>query len=761
MSKNAHEWPIQSKTPDLSAAEVSVTGEVSYIHGLAAQRDAKDPNAANSALTDLQPALQRLDQALQAAVAAAQAAYGPEAAADPYRGLYIGLGEVERLLARQPGIPVLQNGGRELPLSEPLSDQCRLKRLGRAFQLSSFDLDLILVALAPELDLRYERLYAYLQDDVTRRRPSADLAFNLLCTSADDKVARRAHLAATAPLSSHGLLSLLVDPQQVRPPLLAQYLKLDGQIISYLLAEDTLDARLTAFCQWVETAATFAELPVGTELQQALPDLAMQAREQARSLRLYFQGPRGIGKRRVAEALARRLAAPLLIADLARAPTAVEELEVALTTLLRAALLQEAVLYCTGIDAFLDERRIREHHDLLARIERHQGIVILAGSQAWRRADANLAMQVVSFPALDSSQRRAYLQRCLAASGVTLAAAELDALAERLQLTPEQISGTVADAVNLARWRKTLTATRSDRARSSQPTLAELFAAARGQSDHHLRDLARKITPRYTWDDLVLPADELAQLHEICQQAQHRNTVYEQWGFGRKLALGKGLNVLFSGPPGTGKTMAGDVIANELSLALYKIDLSQVVSKYIGETEKNLERIFTAAQNTNAILFFDEADALFGKRSEVKDAHDRYANIEVGYLLQKMEEYEGVAILATNLRSHMDDAFVRRMHAIVEFPFPDEIHRRRIWEVMFPPEAPLAEDVDLALLAREVKLAGGNIRNIALTAAFYAADAGETIGMSHLLRSARREHQKIGRTWNDAAGSKQPTPPTD
>ncbi|HCZ15126.1 MAG TPA: ATP-binding protein, partial [Candidatus Accumulibacter sp.] len=170
---------------------------------------------------------------------------------------------------------------------------------------------------------------------------------------------------------------------------------------------------------------------------------------------------------------------------------------------------------------------------------------------------------------------------------------------------------------------------------------------------------------------------------------------------------------------------------------------------YIGETEKNLERIFTAAQNTHAILFFDEADALFGKRSEVRDAHDRYANIEVGYLLQKMEEYEGVAILATNLRSHMDDAFVRRMHAIVEFPFPDELHRRRIWEVMFPPEAPLAEDVDLAVLAREVKLAGGNIRNIALTAAFYAADAGETIGMSHLLRAARREHQKIGRTWNE------------
>ncbi|MER2603708.1 MAG: ATP-binding protein, partial [Candidatus Competibacter phosphatis] len=310
----------------------------------------------------------------------------------------------------------------------------------------------------------------------------------------------------------------------------------------------------------------------------------------------------------------------------------------------------------------------------------------------------------------------------------------------------------------LARWRGALTAEGTAVAANSQPhsqpTLAELFAAARAQSDHHLRDLARKIKPKYTWADLVLPADELAQLKEICQQAKHRNTVYDQWGFGRKLALGKGLNILFSGPPGTGKTMAGDVIANELYLTLYKIDLSNVVSKYIGETEKNLERIFTAAQSTNAILFFDEADALFGKRSDVKDAHDRYANIEVGYLLQKMEEYEGVAILATNLRGHMDEAFVRRMHAIVEFPFPDEMHRRRIWEVMFPSEAPLAEDVDFGVLAREVKLAGGNIKNIALTAAFYAADSGDVIGMPHLLQAARREYQKLGRTWNEIGWSR-------
>jgi ATP-dependent 26S proteasome regulatory subunit len=707
-------------------------------------------SAVNTALQDLQPVLQRLDNLLQAAVAAAQSAYGAEAAADPYRGLYIGTAEVEKLLARRPGVPVLKNAAQNLPLSEPLGEQSRLRSLKKAFRLSSFELDMILVALAPEIDLRYERLYAYLQDDVTRRRPSVDLVFNLLCTSAEDKLAKCSHLAATAPLRCHGLLSLIVDPQQVHPSLLARQLLLDEDISAYLLAQDTLDARLTSFCEWADSSATLADLPIGAELKQVLPGLVVQAKGTQRPLRLYFQGPRGVGKRRVAEALAGLIKAPLLVANLARAPIAVDDFETAVTVLLRTVLLREGMLYCTGLDALLVAERSRQYEDLLNRLQRHAGMVVLAGSRVWRPPfDHVLAIQAVPFPALDYPQRRACLEAALAAADSALPAGELDELAARLQLKPDEIARTVAGAVDLARWRVEQTANRGAAVHSTQPTLLELFAAARAQTDHHLLDLARKITPKYTWADIVLPADELAQLNEICQQAKNRNIVYGQWGFDRKLALGKGLNVLFSGPPGTGKTMAGDVIANELCLTLYKIDLSQVVSKYIGETEKNLERIFTAAQSTNAILFFDEADALFGKRSEVKDAHDRYANIEVGYLLQKMEEYEGVAILATNLRSHMDDAFVRRMHAIVEFPFPDEMHRRRIWEVLFPPEAPLGEDVDFWSLAREVRLAGGNIKTIVLTAAFYAAAEGSRIGMAHLLLAARREYQKMGRTWDE------------
>jgi SpoVK/Ycf46/Vps4 family AAA+-type ATPase len=316
----------------------------------------------------------------------------------------------------------------------------------------------------------------------------------------------------------------------------------------------------------------------------------------------------------------------------------------------------------------------------------------------------------------------------------------LGELATKFRFTPGQIQDTVSTARNLARWRDPA---------AGQVTMDDLYAASRLQSNQKLRELARKITPHYTWDDIVLPADRMRQLREIVNQIKYRAQVYEVWGFDRKLAMGKGLNALFAGPSGTGKTMAADIMAGELGLDLYKIDLSSVVSKYIGETEKNLARIFMEAETSNAILFFDEADALFGKRSEVRDAHDRYANIEISYLLQRMEEYDGMVILATNLSKNLDDAFVRRMHFTLEFPFPDVKHRRRIWEKIWPTETPRSSKLDLDFMARRIEVAGGNIRNIALAAAFLAADDGAVIDMRHLMRATQREYQKMGKVVMD------------
>lgn len=270
--------------------------------------------------------------------------------------------------------------------------------------------------------------------------------------------------------------------------------------------------------------------------------------------------------------------------------------------------------------------------------------------------------------------------------------------------------------------------------------------AARRQTRSALAKLTTHIESTRQWDNLILQEEAIAQLRDICAQFTHRQLVLNEWGFNRKVSYGTGINALFAGPSGTGKTMATEIVANELGLDLYKIDLAAVVSKYIGETEKNLDKIFTAAEHANAILFFDEADALFGKRSEVKDSHDRYANLEISYLLQKMEQYEGIAILATNLRQNLDEAFVRRLTFIVHFPFPDETMRRRIWADIWPNSVPLAEDVDLDAMAKQLKLSGGNIKNVALSAAFLAADDGQVVTRNHIQQAAQREYQKLGKS---------------
>jgi SpoVK/Ycf46/Vps4 family AAA+-type ATPase len=274
-----------------------------------------------------------------------------------------------------------------------------------------------------------------------------------------------------------------------------------------------------------------------------------------------------------------------------------------------------------------------------------------------------------------------------------------------------------------------------------------LWTACRVQARQGLDELAQRLEPAAGWEDIVLPERHLQTLREIAAQVRHRSTVYHTWGFARKCPRGLGVTALFAGPSGTGKTMAAEVIANELQLDLYHIDLSQVVSKYIGETEKNLKRVFDAAEEGGAILLFDEADALFGKRSEIKDSHDRYANIEVGYLLQRMEAYRGLAILTTNQKSALDDAFQRRIRFMINFPFPDAALRAEIWRGIFPNETP-TEDLDAGKLAR-LNVSGGIIRNIALHAAFLAAESGGPVRMTEILLATRSVYTRLERPLNE------------
>jgi AAA+ superfamily predicted ATPase len=698
-------------------------------------------------LTDVLQVLQRLDRMLEQAIAVAQSAYGAEAFTDYYRGLHISQSEVDRLLMREPGAPVLY-AGLEPSAANAITSLSRFGWLERVYRLSPFEMDVIVIALAPEFDLRYERLYAYLQDNVTRKRPTVDLALNLLSPSIAARLRQRVYFAPDAPLIRYRLLHLSPDPNQAHCPLLAHSFRLDEQIVRLLLNQEHLDRRLAAFCQRLQPAVGWSGLPLKPEVKQALCVLANQARQVRQPLQLYFQGAVGVGKQQTAEALATEVGMPLLVASLDGVLANSTEVEQIFKILFREAWFQDAVLYL-DVEALSRLEPVLQQHFLNELIQA-PGIVILAGTQPWTvRGHQPAALITLTFSMPDFSERRNCWETTLAAAGISLEPACLEMLADRFRLLPAQITQAVAVACRQSHWRSAVQASQPT-PQSHQPTLNELFTAARAQSGHELAALATKLDPVYTWQDLVLPEDALTQLHEICQRVAHRHQVLETWGFDRKLSLGKGVNALFAGASGTGKTMAAEVIANELGLDLYKIDLSGVVSKYIGETEKNLERIFRAAEDANVILFFDEADALFGKRSEVRDSHDRYANLEISYLLQKMEQYEGIAILATNLRGNLDEAFVRRLAFTVHFPSPDSASRRQIWAGILPAEVPLTADVDLDFLSQQFNLSGGNIKNIALAAAYLAAADDRPISMSHLRQATRREYQKLGKVLSES-----------
>jgi len=361
--------------------------------------------------------------------------------------------------------------------------------------------------------------------------------------------------------------------------------------------------------------------------------------------------------------------------------------------------------------------------------------VFISSADDWEPVDTGrqrrmlrLKFAIPSFP-----ERRDTWIGMVNAYGLQMNGNQIDELANKFRFSQGQIVRAVHTAADIAT------------SRGKTMDISDLYSGAQAHASLKLGQLAKKIEPRYEWQDLILPPEQLKQLHEITDRARFSYVVQEQWGFGEKVAPVAGVSALFAGESGTGKTLAAEVIAKNLGLVLYKIDLSAVVSKYIGETEKNLSIIFTEAQASNAILFFDEADALFGKRSEVKDARDRYANIEIAYLLQQIESYDGVSIMATNLRQNLDEAFTRRLDFLVDFPFPESEYRLLIWQAHFPKNAPLAEDVDLNLVAEQYRLAGGNIRNAAVASAYLAAADSSPITLPHIRGAVRREHQKMGR----------------
>ncbi|MDA8216232.1 MAG: ATP-binding protein [Dehalococcoidales bacterium] len=685
--------------------------------------------AAPNAMDGLRGALLRLDLRLRLAVDGTRTELA-ERARDPFRGLCISEAEVDELLA---GVPPAE-AARALLAAAPAAATPRLGSLAALFGLNQAAQEVLLICLAPELDLRYERLYAYLQDDVGKRRPTADLVLRLLCRSFEERVAARSLFSPITPLLGEGLLQL-ADENAATWPLLARPLRVDERVVSYLLGGRELDTRLD---DWVRLfpPPPAAEVPApANEAVESLAQLLRAARQEpCDRLVVYLQGPPGSAKLATAWAACAAAGLGMLAVDL---PALVGrgQPENGLALAGREALLQGVVLALDGLDRLLgdDERALPWRAGARRLLERRPGSTILLGEARWEPAVwAPLAGAVrVELTSLGPAAR---LRLWHDEARTELSPEDLANLASRFRLDGEAVRAVTIAARGRARWR------------GQGPALLEDFrAAARVVAAPQMENLARRIEPRYAWDDIVLPLDGHARLRELCDRARYHATVLDDWGFGRKHARRTGVTALFAGEPGTGKTMAAEIIAGELGMDLYRIDLSAVVSKYIGETEKNLERIFRAADQGDAVLLFDEADALFGKRSEVRDAHDRYANVEIAYLLQRLEAYDGLAILTTNLRGNVDEAFMRRLDCVLEFPLPEEEERLAIWRRVLPPEAPLASDVDLPFLARRFKLSGGHIRNIALAAAFLAAPEAGQITMRHLVRATRREHQKLGR----------------
>ena len=634
-----------------------------------------------------------LDDRLRAAVEAAIA--NDHDPGDALRGLYIS-DEQARATAAAPSA------------GDP---GVRLEAAAERLGLDSLDSAVLGVCAGPELHTRYGRLYAYLQDDVTRKLASPRLVADLLCGDGVTRDDVLACFGAGSRLSRTGAIELL--PGDGNPVLADRPVKVAERLAAFLLGARGGLSEVGAPVPLRRVAATAGDIGRPEAVAEVARLLATRSH-----VPLMVCGPDS------AQVVAAAAGRPLILLDASELgrPEPLRDATLACA-------LEGSLLCLDGLADLKPEHRVH----LLRAIESGPARGVLIGRT---RTDAlacgDVAVLLVEVPMPTFGERR------IAWTEFTGAADTTD-VAAKFRLSVEQIREAAAVSLIAARGRD-----------AAAPDAAELDVGARHASSSRLGELATRLGPAYSWDDLVLPERQLTLLRSISAYLRHRDRVLSDWGYERTVSRTQGLKVLFAGESGTGKTMAAQVLGAALGLEMFRVDLATVVSKYIGETEKNLERIFGAADGSNAILFFDEADALFGKRSEVSDAHDRYANIEVAYLLQRMEGYPGAVILATNFRRNIDPAFIRRLDFVVDFPFPEADDRKRIWRLLLPAEAPLADDVDVDFLATQFKLSGGAIRNCSLSAAFQAADEDTAIGMRHLVRAVALEYGKQGRLTLEA-----------
>jgi len=597
------------------------------------------------------------------------------------------------------------------------------QRLG----LTAFEHNILLLCLAMEFDTGIAALCARAQGDANRPYPTFALALSLFDEPAWDA------LSPERPLRHWRIVEINQPGGQ---PLTTSALRADEWILNYVKGLSYLDDRLTPLLAPLPR-------PDGADVPESQRGAAQSIVDRLRSAApgealppIQLLGADTTSKELMASVVCDALGVSAYRLQWAVLPTAAADLETFARLWQRANLLLPLALYVDAEGGEAEGQRAVQAAGLNRLLTRLNGIVFFDAREPWPGFPRQPVSVDVAKPT-PAEQRAAW------------AAALGEAAGQSPALLAAQFNLDLASIRTIARE----AAVGDAQGAALHP---RLWDACLARTRPRLDAMAQRIEPKATWDDIVLPPADAALLRQIADQVGQRSTVYRDWGFDQKMTRGLGIGALFSGESGTGKTMAAEVIANHLRLALYRIDLSAVVSKYIGETEKNLRGLFDAAETGGAILFFDEADALFGKRSEVKDSHDRYANIEINYLLQRMEAYSGLAILATNMKSGLDQAFLRRLRFVVNFPFPGVPERKAIWQRVFPSQTP-TEGVDFDHLAR-LNLAGGHIALIALNASFAAAQAGSKVTMPLILEAARSEFRKLDRPASEKDLRWQPGP---
>ncbi len=612
-------------------------------------------------------------------------------------------------------------------------------KLASIFQLTEFEFQVLVIALAPLIDNRYSKIYGYLQDDISLADPTLHLLYQLFANGLQDVAYIRDVLSGSGNLAT-GKLIRLREPYANNAAIISY--SIDPRIADYLLGGHFIDSEISGYLQVLEPRSEDENSTLSSALQESLRNFCTLYHSYGKEggavslpAGVIFPGDAPDEKREAVRLVANELQSMALSVDTpSLAGLDESRFSDIVDRIFRESLLTNAVLYFQEFDALSEREPYLEL--FFQKQQRAFGYSVLL-------LDANVILPPknknsfaeIRFDIPEFKRRKEIWAQYLHGSGLN--GSLLDTLSDRFQFNIAQIRNTV----QTAQIRKAI-------AGRDQLEDHDIFYGSSRQSFHDLDRFGVRIVNRHEFSDIVLPSNQIEQLKAVIAAYRQKRKVYEEWGFQSKVLYGKGLSLMFAGPSGTGKTMAATIMATELGLDMYKIDLSTVVSKYIGETEKNLSKIFKEAQTADSILFFDEADAIFGKRTEVKDAHDRYANIETGYLLQKMEEYDGVTILATNFRQNIDEAFKRRIKFIVEFPHPDVKQRKEIWQKCYPAQAPIDKAIDFQFLAEKVTMTGGHIKNMVVYSAICAAQDDEPIQMKHILQAVRKEYQKEAKAFH-------------